>query len=112
MWIWVFSGIAALGAAWHVWLIVKIANKSKLLLVAAKPLVTKLSASATGLGQKPVIQKPKRAVDEPMERVLVERLKIIRQRRAAKAERQRRLISSLKKIDPTERRFTRVRKRS
>jgi hypothetical protein len=47
-----------------------------------------------------------------MEKVLVERLKMIRHRRAAKADRQRRLIASLKKIDPTERRFTRVRKRS
>jgi hypothetical protein len=112
MWIWVFVGIATAGLAWHVWLMVKIAKKSKQLLTAAKPLIASLSETANGIGQKPVLEKPVRAVDEPMDKVLVERLKMIRHRRAAKAERQRRLIASLKKIDPTERRFTRVRKRS
>jgi len=112
MWIWVFVGIATAGLAWHVWLIVKIAKKSNQLLTAAKPLIASISETAIGFDQKPVLEKPARAVDEPMEKVLVERLKMIRHRRAAKADRQRRLIASLKKIDPTERRFTRVRKRS
>ena len=112
MWVWVFFAIALIGVLWHALLVGKLFSKAKTTFLATKPLAGKLAELSTHFNEKPAIEKPKRAVDRSLDEVLLERLKTIRGRRRAKAERQRRLIANLKKIDPTERRFTRVRKRS
>jgi hypothetical protein len=112
MWLWVFLTIAGLGLIWHLLLAVGLLKKIKAIAIAAKPLVLKLSEISGALEAKPNLAAPKKAIDRPMDEVLVERLQIMKRRRKAKSDRQRRLIANLKKIDLSESRFTRVRKRS
>lgn len=104
--------IAVFGLGWHVFLLVRLALKAKAVAQSAKPLTLQIQTILRQLEQKASVNRPALAIEIPMDEVLVERLKRIRHRRNRKIERQRRLVANLKKIDPTERRFTRVRKRS
>ncbi len=112
MWFWFFVVIAVAALCWHALLLVSLAKKIKNIRRIAKPLTNQISELNSLLGTKPDLAATELAVQKGIDEVLVDRLVLIRRRRKAKAEQQRRLIENLKKIDPTERRFIRVRKRS
>lgn len=111
-WLLLIGGIALGGLLWHAWLTYQLYRKAKAIQLEAAPLTAKVNELNQAAGNKPSLSAPELAVDQPMEQVLLKRLKLIQRRSAAKAARERRLIENLKKIDPTERRFTRVRKRA
>lgn len=112
MLVWLFVSIALIGLTWHFYLLGRLVKKSREVATAAKPLADQVAELSIELGRKPELAKQTLAIDRKMDEVLLERFNLMRKRQIRKAQRQRRLIDNLKKIDPTERRFSHVRKRS
>ena len=111
-WFWVFLAIAVFGLLWHGYLGLLLFRKGKRLQSVGEPIAKKVEKFNAAANSKPIVEKPVLAIDTPIETTINRRLKLVQQRNRAKAARERRLIDNLKKIDPTERRFIRVRKRA
>lgn len=110
MWLWVFLVIALVGLVWHGILFFTVAKKAKLVAGVASPAVAKLIDLTKSVDARPVLEKPKLAINASLDDLVVRRMLFLRHRSARKAERERRLLDRLKQIDPTERRFTRAKR--
>ncbi|MEN9752693.1 MAG: hypothetical protein RL670_384 [Actinomycetota bacterium] len=110
MWIWVFVSIGALGLLWHGILMVRLAGQAKLLAQSAAPAMERLVKLGEESGRRPALVKPALAIETSLDEVVARRMLLLRRRASRKAERERRLLERLKRIDPTERRFTRAKR--
>ncbi|CAB4553639.1 unannotated protein [freshwater metagenome] len=104
-WILFWSGLILASLVINLIIFKSLYNRGLAVLFQLNKVAVKSAALAEKIGLKPLVQRPESSIDKDPAIALSARRSLLKSRLKKQQQRQRRLIESLKRRKPTERRF-------